>query len=134
MSVCYLPSWRELIVRVTAWSLALVNKLYRKKIPQQVATKTAVICLLSFTTALSSCFFSHCSIVQEDAGKNFIPIWSQFKTRSSKISSISTAAKTSSRKVSLPGENLQQCTCFVQWLPSSARISFDVQADGPRIC
>ena len=97
--VCYLPSWRELIVRVIAWSLALVNELYKKKIPQHVAAKTAVICLLSFTPAISTRFFPRCSIVQENADTNVIPVWSQFKIRSGGISFISTVAKTSSRKV-----------------------------------
>ena len=76
------PVWWEGKPWVTVIGLALVISCMGRKSPRRVPQKTAVICLLSFAPTISTPFWPCFSIVQDEHGTNFIPVWSQLRISS----------------------------------------------------
>ena len=90
-----------------------------RKLPKRLPQKTAVIWRLSLVSIISTCCTLFWSIVQEEQGTNFIPVWSQLRMSSPGISSIVTKKRT----FSSTQQSWQQCACFwLSWFYASSSL------------
>ena len=86
-----------------------------RKLPVKDPQKTAVICRLSVTPTISTCFEPYSSIVQVEKGMTLIPVSSQFKMSLAKILFMLTVANTSFRSVFFAQQSFTDTTIQLLW-------------------
>ena len=95
---------------------------------------TVVICHLSFNITGSTLLAPCSSLVQPVDVTNLIPVQSQFRISSGKISSISNVALNSSKIFSSFLQNFSQNICSLLFFPSSVHTIYEKLSAGEFFC